>query len=187
MARANRFDGLILLGTCDKIIPGLLMAAARLDCPAIVVTSGPMMPAEHEDRVIVLSDVKEAMGRYKHGTITAQVFHEIECRACSGPGACGFMGTVNTMADVTETLGLITARLRDPARCRSTPCRSLPCERSARGRPGRTSRDGAPDANPALVGKCGACVSGAGRLDQRRAASACHCTLRWRRIDTPGF
>jgi dihydroxy-acid dehydratase len=106
MARANRFDGLILLGTCDKIIPGLLMAAARLDCPVIVITGGPMMPAEHGGRVIVLSDVKEAMGRYKHGAITAQAFHEIERQACSGPGACGFMGTANTMAAVTETLGL---------------------------------------------------------------------------------
>lgn len=106
MAGANRFDGLVMLGTCDKIIPGLLMAAARIDLPVVLVTGGPMMPGEHDGRVIVLSDVKEAMGRYKTGQISAETFHEIECRACGGPGACAFMGTANTMASIAETLGL---------------------------------------------------------------------------------
>jgi dihydroxy-acid dehydratase len=106
MAGANRFEGLVMLGTCDKIIPGLLMAAARIDLPAVIVTGGPMVPAQHDGKTIVLSDVKEAMGRYKAGHISADTFYEIECLACGGPGACAFMGTANTMASIAETLGL---------------------------------------------------------------------------------
>jgi len=106
MAGANRFDGLVLLGTCDKIIPGLLMGAARANLPALLVTGGPMMPGEYDGHVLVLSDVKEAMGRYRAGAITEEVFRAIECQACSGPGACAFMGTANTMAAIAEALGL---------------------------------------------------------------------------------
>lgn len=106
MAGANSFDGLVMLGTCDKIIPGLLMAAARIDLPTVVVTGGPMMPSVYDGKTLVLSDVKEAMGRYKVGEIGAEIFREIECRACSGPGACAFMGTANTMAAIAEVLGM---------------------------------------------------------------------------------
>ena len=106
MAGANRFEGLVLLGTCDKIIPGMLMAAARLDLPAVIVTGGPMLPGEHAGQAIVLSDVKEAMGHYKAGQISAEEFYAIERQACSGPGACAFMGTANTMAAMAETLGM---------------------------------------------------------------------------------
>jgi len=106
MARANRFDGLVMLCSCDKIVPGMLMAAARLDIPTLFVTGGPMMPVEHDGRPLVLSDVKEAMGRYQAGEIDAAEFHTIECLACNGPGACAFMGTANTMSVIVETLGL---------------------------------------------------------------------------------
>jgi dihydroxy-acid dehydratase len=106
MAGANRLDGVVMLGTCDKIIPGMLIAAARLDLPTVLVTGGPMAPAEHDGQTIVLSDVKEAMGRYKAGLISQETFYEIECKACGGPGACAFMGTANTMASITEALGL---------------------------------------------------------------------------------
>jgi dihydroxy-acid dehydratase len=106
MAGANRFEGMVLLGTCDKIIPGMLMAAARMDLPTVMVTGGPMAPAQYQSETIVLSDVKEAMGRYTAGLITEQTFYEIECTACDGPGACAFMGTANTMACATEALGL---------------------------------------------------------------------------------
>lgn len=106
MIGANSFDGVVMLGTCDKIIPGLLMAAARADLPTVVVTGGPMMPSVYDGKTLVLSDVKEAMGRYKAGEISAETFHEIECRACTGPGACAFMGTANTMAAIAEAVGL---------------------------------------------------------------------------------
>jgi dihydroxy-acid dehydratase len=106
MTKANRFNGLVLLGTCDKIIPAMLMAAARLDLPALMVTGGPMADGQVHGKKVILSDVKEAMGRYKAGTITLREFEEIECAACPGPGACSFLGTANTMACVAETLGL---------------------------------------------------------------------------------
>lgn len=140
MARANRFDGLVMLCSCDKIIPGMLMAAARLNLPTIFVLGGPMAPGrmtiggserarpetgpssdETQSREIILSDVKEAMGRYKAGRISETEFSEIECEACPGPGACGFMGTANTMACIVEALGLAlpgcaTLPALDPAR-----------------------------------------------------------------------
>lgn len=111
MARANRFDGLVMLCSCDKIIPGMLMAAARLDLPAIFVTGGPMADGYLDNhgmnaRKIILSDVKEGMGRYKAGLINAEEFYEIECGACPGAGACSFLGTANTMACIVEALGL---------------------------------------------------------------------------------
>ncbi len=111
MARANRFDGLVMLCSCDKIIPGMLIAAARLDLPTIFVTGGPMADGQIEKsgqaaRKIILSDVKEAMGKYKAGLIDAQEFYEIECSACPGPGACSFLGTANSMASIVEALGL---------------------------------------------------------------------------------
>jgi dihydroxy-acid dehydratase len=106
MAGANRLDGIVMLGTCDKIIPAMLIAAARIDLPTVIVTGGPMVPAEHNGKTVVLSDVKEAMGRYKAGLISEAEFHALECKACGGPGACAFMGTANTMAGIVEALGL---------------------------------------------------------------------------------
>jgi dihydroxy-acid dehydratase len=105
MAKANRFEGLVFLGTCDKIIPGMLMAAARLDLPSLMVTGGPMADGQLQGKTIILSDVKEAMGRIKAGTISQEEFKEIEYAACPGPGACSFLGTANTMACIAEALG----------------------------------------------------------------------------------
>jgi dihydroxy-acid dehydratase len=121
MARANRFDGLALLCSCDKIVPGMLMAAARLDLPAIVIPGGPMQSGHAGGREIITSDVKEGMGRLHAGLISADEFRLIEENACPGPGACNFMGTANTMACVAEALGLTlpgaaTLPAIDPAR-----------------------------------------------------------------------
>lgn len=106
MAGANRFDGLVMLCNCDKIVPGMLMAAARLDLPTIFVTGGPMASGNIGERVVMTSDVKEGMGKLKANTISASEFSLIESCACPGPGACNFMGTASTMNCVTETLGL---------------------------------------------------------------------------------
>jgi dihydroxy-acid dehydratase len=106
MAAANRFDGLVLLCSCDKIVPGMLMAAARLDLPALFVTGGPMASGQVGDRQVMTSDVKEGIGRLQAGKISEAEFHQIEAHACPGPGACNFMGTASTMNCVTEALGL---------------------------------------------------------------------------------
>jgi len=106
MVGANQFDGLVMLCNCDKIVPGMLMAAARLNLPTLFVTGGPMISGRVGGREVMTSDVKEGMGRLKAGKLSEQEFYAIESHACPSPGACNFMGTANTMTCVTETLGL---------------------------------------------------------------------------------
>jgi dihydroxy-acid dehydratase len=110
MVGANRFDGLVMLCSCDKIVPGMLMAAARLDLPTIFVTGGPMALGHVGDKAVMTSDIKEGMGKLGSGEISDEDFLTIERHACPGPGACNFMGTASTMNCVTEALGLTLPR-----------------------------------------------------------------------------
>jgi dihydroxy-acid dehydratase len=105
-ARAYGFDALVCLASCDKIVPGMLMAAARLDLPTAFVTGGLMDEGEWRGERVVTSDVKEAIGRANQGEITIDELHEIERAACCGPGVCNMMGTANTMCVVVEAAGL---------------------------------------------------------------------------------
>ncbi len=105
-ARGYNFDALVCLASCDKVIPGMLMAAARLDLPTIFVTGGLMAEGQWRGQRVVTSDVKEAIGRAKRGEITCYELHEIERAACPGPGVCNMMGTANTMCVVVEAAGL---------------------------------------------------------------------------------
>ena len=106
----HAFDGIILLTNCDKISPGMLMAAARLDIPALMVTAGPMHSGMYKgQRRSLVRDTFEAVGKYQAGEMDEQ---ELECLAletCPGPGACQGMYTANTMACVTESLGMSLA------------------------------------------------------------------------------
>ena len=107
MIQAHRLDALVLLGSCDKIVPGMLMAAARLDLPAIVVVGGPMEGGcTFDNRAADLTSLTEALGMLKSGKIDAQTFHQLE--DCAGPtcGSCSFFGTANTMCCVAEALGM---------------------------------------------------------------------------------
>jgi dihydroxy-acid dehydratase len=106
MIEAHRFDAALFLGTCDKIVPAMLMAAARVNLPCVFLTGGPMLPWYDEGRAVILSDVKEGMGALKAGRLTEEEFHTLECNACGGPGACAFMGTANTMNCLVEAMGL---------------------------------------------------------------------------------
>ncbi|MDA8116766.1 MAG: dihydroxy-acid dehydratase [Actinomycetota bacterium] len=112
VAEAHRLDGLVLLTNCDKITPGMLMAAARLDIPSIVVTAGPMLagrgPADR--RYSFVTDTFEAMARYKAGVIDEQQLKVCEDNACPGMGSCQGLFTANTMAILTETLGMSLPR-----------------------------------------------------------------------------
>lgn len=110
MVGANQFDGLVMLCSCDKIVPGMLMAAASLDLPTLFVTGGPMVSGRIGERLVMTSDVKEGMGKLKAHKISEDEFYDIESRACPGPGACNFMGTASTMNCVTEALGLTLPR-----------------------------------------------------------------------------
>jgi dihydroxy-acid dehydratase len=104
---AHRLDGLVLLTNCDKITPGMLMAAARLDIPAIVVTAGPMLSGRYKmERLDLVHDTFEAVGRFKAGLLTEEDRANLECEACPGGGSCQGLFTANTMACVTEAIGM---------------------------------------------------------------------------------
>jgi len=106
MAMGHSFDGLVLLPSCDKVVPGMLIAAARLDIPSIVVTGGPMVPGKFKGKNVDLITVYEAVGEVSSGKISEDDLHELECSACPGPGSCSGLFTANTMACITETLGM---------------------------------------------------------------------------------
>jgi dihydroxy-acid dehydratase len=107
ITQAHRLDGLVLLTNCDKITPGMLMAACRLDIPAVTVTAGPMRSGHHGGkRLSLVRDTFEAVGMYKAGNMDEEQLHALEMEACPGEGACQGLYTANTMACLTETLGL---------------------------------------------------------------------------------
>ena len=106
MAQAHQMDALVLIPTCDKVVPGMLMAAARLDIPSIVVTGGPMKPGEFKGKPVDLISVSEGVGAVSSGKMTEAELDELERCACPGAGSCAGLFTANTMACVTEVLGM---------------------------------------------------------------------------------
>jgi dihydroxy-acid dehydratase len=106
MAMAYPFDGLVLIPNCDKIVPGMLMAAARLDIPSIVISGGPMLTGEFQGRKIDLITVFEYVGKVKIGEMTMEELREAEGCACPGIGSCAGMFTANSMNCLTEVLGM---------------------------------------------------------------------------------
>lgn len=108
ITEAHRLDGLVLLTNCDKITPGMLMAAARLDIPAIVVTAGPSLTGAGRNgkRFSFVTDTFEAMAQYKAGVIDDQQLKVCEDHACPTAGSCQGLFTANTMAILTETMGM---------------------------------------------------------------------------------
>ncbi|MDD5722236.1 MAG: dihydroxy-acid dehydratase [Syntrophales bacterium] len=106
MATAHPFDGLVLIPNCDKIVPGMLMAALRLNIPAIVVSGGPMMAGTHDGKSVDLINVFEGVGKVKSGTMNQETLDELEDCACPGCGSCAGMFTANSMNCVTEALGM---------------------------------------------------------------------------------
>jgi len=106
MIQANRFDGVVLLTNCDKITPGMMMAAARLDIPSIVVTGGPMLSGVYKGRKVDVTSIFEAVGRVSAGEIAEDELKRIEDRAFPSCGSCNGMYTANTMACVAESIGL---------------------------------------------------------------------------------
>jgi len=107
IAQAHCFDGLVLLTSCDKITPGMLMAAARLNIPAIVVTAGPMLSGRFKGkRLSYVRDSFEVVGRFKKGEISEEELRSLEMEACPGAGSCQGLYTANTMNCLTEVLGM---------------------------------------------------------------------------------
>ena len=107
VTEAHAFDGLILLTNCDKITPGMLMAAARLNVPAIIVTAGPMMTGRYRGRRLsFIRNTFEAMGRFRKGEISKEELDSCEIGACPGAGSCQGLYTANTMNCLTEAMGM---------------------------------------------------------------------------------
>jgi dihydroxy-acid dehydratase len=106
MAVAHGFDGLVLIPNCDKIVPGMLMAAARVNIPAVVVSGGPMLAGRYKGRDISVSQMFEAAGLYEAGKITAEELDSMERSACPGCGSCAGLFTANSMNCLTEALGM---------------------------------------------------------------------------------
>lgn len=106
MALAHSFDALVFIPNCDKIVPGMLMAAARIDVPSIFVSGGPMLSVEKNGKHLDLSSVFEAVGSFKAGNIEKRELCDIENLACPGCGSCSGMFTANSMNCLTESLGM---------------------------------------------------------------------------------
>jgi dihydroxy-acid dehydratase len=107
MAQAHRLDGLVLLGSCDKIVPGLLMAAGRVDIPSIIVVGGPSEGGcEFDGRASDITSLSEALGMLKAGKIDKETYEKLEDCVMPSHGSCSFLGTANSMCCVAEALGL---------------------------------------------------------------------------------
>jgi dihydroxy-acid dehydratase len=106
MVQAHKFDGIVLITTCDKITPGMLMAAARLNIPAIMVTGGPMLSGVYKGKKVGTDSMFEAIGKVAAGKMDEEELKCLEDVACPGCGSCNGMFTANTMACVTEALGM---------------------------------------------------------------------------------
>jgi dihydroxy-acid dehydratase len=106
MVLAHRFDGIVLITTCDKITPGMLMAAARLNIPAIMVTGGPMLSGNYKGKKVGTDSMFEAIGKIAAGTMSEEELKCLEDVACPTCGSCNGLFTANTMACVAEALGI---------------------------------------------------------------------------------
>lgn len=106
MALAHGFDGMVFIPNCDKIVPGMLMAAARLDMPCVFISGGPMLSIRKNGKYVDLNSVFEGIGAFKAGKIDSDEMLEIEDSACPGCGSCSGMFTANSMNCLTEVLGL---------------------------------------------------------------------------------
>ena len=107
VANAHQLDGLVLLSNCDKITPGMLIAASRINIPCIIVTAGPMLDGESKcEKLTMIKGAFEAIGKYRNGEITEQRLLELEEASCPSAGACQGLYTANTMACLTEVIGM---------------------------------------------------------------------------------
>jgi dihydroxy-acid dehydratase len=106
VATAQRFDGLVTIAGCDKSLPGMVMAAVRLNIPSVFIYGGTILPGTFENRPVTIQDVFEAVGAYEVGKISQKKLDQLERVACPGEGSCAGMYTANTMASAIEALGL---------------------------------------------------------------------------------
>ena len=106
VAMASGFDALVLIPNCDKVVPGMLMAAARLNIPSVVVSGGPMLAGRFHGKDVSVSQSFEAAGKFAAGNMDADEMEDLEAHACPGCGSCAGLFTANTMNSLTEALGM---------------------------------------------------------------------------------
>ncbi|MFC4357503.1 dihydroxy-acid dehydratase [Halobium salinum] len=106
VAFGERMDALVTVAGCDKNLPGMMMAAIRTDLPTVFLYGGSIMPGQHEGREVTVQNVFEGVGTYAEGEMSAEELDDLERHACPGAGSCGGMFTANTMASISEALGL---------------------------------------------------------------------------------
>ena len=106
MVRAHQYDGLVGIAGCDKSLPGTMMAMARLNLPSVFVYGGTIMPGVYEGKQVTVQDVYEAVGAYDAGNLTLEALKNLENVACPNSGSCGGMYTANTMASISEAIGI---------------------------------------------------------------------------------
>ena len=106
LCKAQQIDGIVLLGGCDKTVPALIMAALRVNIPAIIVTGGPMLPGVYKGRQYATYELKEMIGKVQNGEITQSEYEYLEGIMSPGPGSCAMMGTANSLSVIAEALGL---------------------------------------------------------------------------------
>ena len=109
--RGHCYDALVGLAGCDKSLPGLMMAMIRLNVPSVFMYGGSILPGRFKGRDVTIGDVFEAVGSHNVGALSDAELHELECVACPSAGSCGGLFTANTMACVSEAIGLALARL----------------------------------------------------------------------------
>jgi len=106
MVRAHQYDGLVGIAGCDKSLPGTMMGMARLNLPSVFVYGGTIMPGIYEGKQVTVQDVYEAVGSYEAGQLTLEALKNLENVACPNAGSCGGMYTANTMASISEAIGI---------------------------------------------------------------------------------
>ena len=108
VAELNMLEGMVIMATCDKVVPGMLMGAFRVNIPTTMLTGGYMAAGCYEDRMLTLTHTKQAYAAYVEGDMSREEYKAIVRHACPTPGACPFMGTANTMCAMAEILGFST-------------------------------------------------------------------------------
>jgi dihydroxy-acid dehydratase len=128
VAQAHALDGLVLVVNCDKIVPGMLMAAARLDIPTVLISGGPMLAGSFDGRPVGLEAVFEGVGRHSAGRMSDADLARLECSACPGTGSCAGLFTANTMNWASRSRGMAASRrwtrggFPSPATREERPC-----------------------------------------------------------------
>jgi len=106
MATAHPFDGLVIVPNCDKIVPGMIIGALRVNIPTIMISGGPMMPGYYKGKQLDLNSVFEGVGKIANGSIDEKELYALECNACPGAGSCSGLFTANSMNCLSEVLGI---------------------------------------------------------------------------------